>query len=125
MERDFIGEHEISPLARFFPRLSPKAYKSFKNDIEKYGQQDPIVRHRGLIIDGVHRLIACLELGKEPWIEDLDDSVDPVAYVSSKNNHRRDLDKDQKSSLPSAFPKSQRPDALLKNTTHIRPPFSP
>ena len=96
MERDFIGEHEISPLARFFPRLSPKAYESFKGDIEKYGQKDPIARHRGLIIDGVHRLLASIELGKEPWIEDLDDSVDPVAYVSSKNNHRRDLDKDQK-----------------------------
>ncbi len=26
----------------------------------------------------------------------MDDNVDPVAYVSTKNNHRRDLDKDQK-----------------------------
>ena len=96
MEKDFIGEHEISPLARRFPRLSPKAYKRFKADLEKHGQKDPIARHRGLIIDGVNRLLASIELGMEPWIEDLDDNVDPVAYVSSKNNHRRDLDKDQK-----------------------------
>ena len=96
MEKDFIGEHEISPLARRFPRLSPKAYKRFKADLEKHGQKDPIARHRGLIIDGVNRLLASIELGMEPWIEDLDDSVDPVAYVSSKNNHRRDLDKDER-----------------------------
>ena len=74
MERDFIGEHEISPLARFFPRLSPKAYESFKGDIEKYGQKDPIARHRGLIIDGVHRLLASIELGKPESTEGLGDS---------------------------------------------------
>ena len=125
MEKDFIGEHEISPLARFFPRLSPKAYERLKRDIEKYGQRVPIARHRGLIIDGVHRLRACIELGIEPLIEDLHDSVDPGAYASSENFHRRDLDKEQKSSSPSAFPKGQRPDALLKNKTQIRPPFSP
>ena len=105
--------------------MSPKAYKRFKADLEKHGQKDPIARHRGLIVDGVNRLLASIELGMEPWIEDLDDSVDPVAYVSSKNNHRRDLDKDERIIIAFRFPKSQRPDALLKKTTHMRPPFSP
>ena len=90
------GPHKISPLARLCPRHSDETYKALKQDIELHGQTDAISRHRGLILDGVHRLQACIDLGREPWIVDLKDDVSPMAFVLSKNLHRRNLAKGER-----------------------------
>ena len=96
MESETLGSHKISPLARLFPRHSGDTYEALKRDIELHGQTEPISRHRGLILDGVHRLQAYLELGKNPWIVDLKDDVNPQAFVVSKNIRRRDLAKGER-----------------------------
>ena len=96
MESETLGLHKISPLARLFPRHSDETYEALKRDIALYGQTEPIARHRGLILDGVHRLQACIDLGKKPWIVDLIDDVNQIAYVVSKNLHRRNLAKGEK-----------------------------
>ena len=96
MESETLGPHKISPLARLFPRHSDETYEALKRDIELHGQTEPIARHRGLILDGVHRLQACIDLGKKPRIVDLKDDVSPMAFVLSKNLHRRNLAKEER-----------------------------
>ena len=96
MESETLGLHKISPLARLFPCHSDETYEALKRDIALHGQTEPIARHRGLILDGVHRLQACIDLGEEPWIVDLRDDVNQIAYVVSKNFHRRNLAKGEK-----------------------------
>ena len=96
MESKTLGPHKISPLARLFPRHSDETYEALKRDIELHGQTEPIARHRGLILDGVHRLQACIDLGKKPRIVDLKDDVSPMAFVLSKNLHRRNLAKEER-----------------------------
>ena len=67
MEYESIGGHQISPLARLIPPYKGEEYKRLLWDIQERGQQEPISRHRGLIIDGIHRLQVCVDLDIEPW----------------------------------------------------------
>ena len=86
MESETLGPHKISPTGswpRLFPRHSDETYEALKQDIKLHGQTEPIARHRGLILDGVHRLHACIDLGKKPRIVDLKDDVSPIAFVDS------------------------------------------
>ena len=103
MENETIGGHEISPVARFIPPYKREEYNRLLWDIQERGQQEPISRHRGLIIDGVHRLQVCVELGIEPWIVDVDDDVDPMDFVVTRNLLRRELSKNQRAFIAHAL----------------------
>ena len=121
MEMTKIGDYEISSLATIFPPLAPPAFERLKRNIAEYGQLEPIYCHAGLIIDGVHRLIACHELGITPTIADLPDGVDPLDFVISKNLMRRDLTKNQRvraAYLLSEHSQPGRP-ALSENQTNL------
>lgn len=96
MEYETIGGHRISPLARIFPPYSRRDLLNLTNDIGEQGQREAIVRHRGLVIDGLHRLLVCQALEIEPWIKDLEDEADPKAFVFSANYHRRHLTRNQR-----------------------------
>jgi hypothetical protein len=50
----------------------------------------------GMVIDGWHRFQALEHLGIEPRFVDLPDDADPVAFVLSRNLHRRHLDAGQR-----------------------------
>ena len=71
--------------------MTDEEYSALVEDISTYGLRLPIIRWRGEIIDGVHRLLACLEAGVEPTFEDVPDDVNPKAYVKSANVVRRHL----------------------------------
>ena len=85
-----VKEH---PAARLFPPLDEKSFQALVSDIKKHGQQEPVYRYKGQILDGRNRLRACKKLGLEPWIEDLDpdECPDPYDLVMSENFHRRHL----------------------------------
>ena len=87
----------VHDLARIFPAHTPEEYAEMKASIATIGQMQPIALWQGQIIDGSHRYQACLDLGKEPIYEHLDDDVDPVAFVISANINRRHLDVSQRS----------------------------
>lgn len=85
------SKYKIHPAANIFPMLSPEEFAALKSDIETNGQLDDIAFFDDLVIDGRNRLLACEELGIEPQWYELTECKDPVAYVLSKNLHRRHL----------------------------------
>jgi len=85
------------PIATVFPAMSELEFEQLKSDIVEQGQLQPIALWRGLVIDGRHRLRACIELEVEPDFYDLADDADPVAYAISCNLHRRQLTTSQRS----------------------------
>lgn len=104
-----LDDFSISPWAQIFPPRKEEQYQLLKGHIELHGQLEPIVRHHGDILDGVHRLKACIELGRDPWIEDRDDIEDPVHFVLSKSRDWRGLDDDGEIVLAFNISKSARP----------------
>jgi site-specific DNA-methyltransferase (adenine-specific) len=87
------GVHEICSL---FPEMTPKEFADLKEHMAVHGQQELIVLHEGKVIDGRHRLKACLELGLTPKIRAWDGKGSLVGFVVGKNLHRRNLTKDQR-----------------------------
>lgn len=59
-------------------------------DIEKNGQREPGVLYEGMVLDGWHRYVACEKAGV-PFEAEEFDGEDPVAFVLSRNLHRRHL----------------------------------
>ncbi len=92
-----IGQYEIHPLAELFPLMPDDQYQALKADIAENGQHEDIMIWQGKLIDGRHRLRACLELGIQPDTAELDDACDPYIYVTSHNLHRRHLTESQRS----------------------------
>ena len=84
------------PLSAAFPAMQGMDFNALAQDIAVNGLHLPITLFNGMIIDGWHRYRACLESGVAPQFEDLPDSADPVAFVRSRNLHRRDLTPSQR-----------------------------
>jgi len=92
-----LGQYEIHPLAELFPPMPDDQYQALKADIAENGQKEDIVFWQDKLVDGRHRLRACLELGVNPDMAELDDASDPYIYVISHNLHRRHLTESQRS----------------------------
>lgn len=80
---------EFHEAANIFP-LDESNLSDLAKDIRKSGQQVPIERFEGKIIDGRRRFKACQMVGVEPQFRDVK-PADPIAYVLSLNLHRRHL----------------------------------
>ena len=103
--------NKVHPAADIFPMMIVDDYERLKQDIATKGQQEPIVSWRGQLIDGRNRLKACLELGIEPSVRQLEDDRDPVSFIVSANLHRRHLTTSQRSMCAARI-------ATLKNGRH-------
>ena len=92
------SQPEIHEIAYLFPEMSETEFAELKANIAQHGLQMPILRHRGKIVDGRHRLRACIELGIIPRFEELQaaNDDDMRAMVVSINLHRRHLDLNQR-----------------------------
>ena len=88
--------YPISPLAHMFPPLSPARYARLLASIRAHGIRRPIVVWRGQVIDGLHRLKACVEAGVEPRYETLSDDEDPFEYLGDENVPFRSMDQNEK-----------------------------
>jgi site-specific DNA-methyltransferase (adenine-specific) len=96
-----IAGYEIHPVAAEFPLMSAAELGVLADDIRQNGQAVPIVRHKGLIIDGRNRLRACEVAGVQPVIEEWkgDDTMSVVAWITSVNIARRHLNETQREAL--------------------------
>ena len=92
---------DLHELAGLFPVQTPAEYAALRTSIEAHGYDPafPVLRWRGRVIDGRHRLRACAELGIEPVYADLSDNADPVEAVIRANLNRRHLTTGQRAML--------------------------
>lgn len=99
--KDLPGGADPPPheLATLFPAMTPEEFAALKGDIVENGQIDPITTSGGMILDGVHRLRACQELGIEPRFAEWGGVGSPLGFVVGRNLHRRHLTESQRAML--------------------------
>jgi hypothetical protein len=94
--------YEFHELANEYPLIEGDEFDNLVEDIRKHGIFEPIVLFEGKILDGRDRYRAGKEAGHSFTARDFKDlllSIDPEEFVSSKNDHRRNLDTKQKRAL--------------------------
>jgi hypothetical protein len=99
MEAPMVAKHQdrpFHPLANLFPMMDDAALGELAGDIREHGLREAITTDAaGAILDGRNRYRACRLAGVEPRFE-IFSGDDPVAFVASRNLHRRHLTDDQR-----------------------------
>jgi ParB-like chromosome segregation protein Spo0J len=90
-----LSEARFHSAAALFPPLQEAEYRRLSEDIAKNGLLEEIVVYDERILDGRHRLRACLENHIKPRFVKYD-GTDPVEFVLSRNLHRRHLSASQR-----------------------------
>jgi hypothetical protein len=70
--------------------------KALADDIKANGLRESITLFEGAILDGRNRYLACKQAGVEGRFEEFDGQSSPVAFVASRNLHRRHLTESQR-----------------------------
>lgn len=83
------------PLSAAFPAMSAEDLDALTQDIAAHGQREPGVMYDGQVLDGWHRYQACERAGVE-FVATVYTGTDPVAFVISRNAHRRHLTASQR-----------------------------
>lgn len=83
------------PLSAAFPAMPESEIEALAEDIKKHGQREPGVLYEGMVLDGWHRYLACENVGIE-FDSTKFDGDDPIAFVLSRNLHRRHLTASQR-----------------------------
>lgn len=93
-KRSNLKAHEY---ANLFPLMSGDELDALTEDIREHGLRQPVVRYKGLVLDGRNRLLACERAEVEPAFSDFEgDDAGALALVISLNVQRRDLTAGQK-----------------------------
>ena len=91
-QAELLQQH---PLSAAFPSMPEQELQALALDIEKHGQREPGVMFEGKVLDGWHRYLACqaanVEFISVPFL-----GTDPVAFVISRNLHRRHMTASQR-----------------------------
>src|SRR5271167_4611765 len=93
---------DFHELANEYPLIEEDELANLVEDIRKKGIIEPITLYEGKILDGRNRYRAAKEAGRtltEHNFRYLSQGWDPEEFVSSKNDHRRNLDTKQKREL--------------------------
>ena len=123
MNKHHDRPYPISALAKAFPPLDPAQYAHLLTSISDRGLRNPITVWRGEIIDGVHRLKACIEAGVDPRYEFLEDDEDPYEYLADLNIAFRGMTQNQKAltaHLMSHYSTPGRPRSSDENSANLR-----
>jgi N6-adenosine-specific RNA methylase IME4 len=92
-----IHSDRFHPIADLFP-MDGEQLAALVDDIRANGLRDPIVEFEGLILDGRNRYEACYQSECEPRFQPFEGD-DPIAFVLSKNLHRRHLNESQRAMI--------------------------
>jgi N6-adenosine-specific RNA methylase IME4 len=103
------------PLANIFPLIEGADFDQMVTDVAANGLHEKIIVHEGMILDGRNRYRAALAAGlfSDDEIDDMGGAVfikhfvlflpdrqgDPLAFVISKNLHRRQLNESQRAQV--------------------------
>ncbi len=90
------------PLSSAFPAMSPDEFAALVADIRTHGQRDVATIYDGMVLDGWHRYRACCEIGIPCRVEQFA-GEDALAFVRSKNQHRRHYMKSQQAAVEVAL----------------------
>jgi ParB-like chromosome segregation protein Spo0J len=85
---------EFHPLANLFPLIEGVEFDELVADIKANGLSEPIVVFDDKILDGRNRYRACVAAGVQHRVMPYRGA--PLAFVISKNLHRRHLDESQR-----------------------------
>jgi len=88
--------YEYHEAANIFPMMEGDSFDELVSDVKKNGLHEDIELLDGKILDGRNRHSACTMSGVKPRFK-IVTTDDPVAYVLSKNLHRRHLTPSQAS----------------------------
>jgi hypothetical protein len=91
-----ISDYVIHPAASVFPLLEGDRFKSLVDSIAEHGVQNPVVSHKGEVLDGRNRLRAVMQLRDEghtvelPFVEwDSKCGLSATEWVAAQNLDRR------------------------------------
>ncbi len=84
------------PLTTLFPAMAGAEYQRLKEDIRRHGLREPILTHRGAIVDGRQRYRACRDLGIEARTREWDGTGSFLDLIVSLNLYRRHLSESQR-----------------------------
>lgn len=92
---------QAHPAADLFPMLEGDRLEELVVSMRERGFDDskPILRYRGLILDGRNRMRAAAIAGVEPTFRDLPDDCDPFSESWLHNGIRRDLKPSQRACI--------------------------
>lgn len=93
---------EFHEIANKFPMMGVDEFDQLKADIKANGLLEPIWLYEGKILDGRNRWLACGEVGEKPCFNYYQEDQ-PIAFVISKNLHRRHLNKSQSAMIATEF----------------------
>jgi hypothetical protein len=85
----------VHPAAALLPELPASEFDELKTDIKGRGLIVPILKRGKVILDGLHRLRACRELGIEPRFVEYD-GENEIGEIFLCNILRRHLTRDQR-----------------------------
>jgi len=89
---------EFHPIASLFPLMEGDEFEALAFDIQVHGLLQPIVKYKGMILDGRNRYLACGSSEVMPkFIEYKGD--DPAGFVTSMNIERRHLTPTQRACI--------------------------
>lgn len=118
---ELLDGKKIHPLAALFPPMSPDEFAAIAEDIKAHGLVEPIVLLEGQILDGTHRLKACLQEGKELKYKDwAGEGGTPLQYVWSRNWTRRHLNAGQRAVIALTAEKQFAEVAAVRLSPHAR-----
>lgn len=98
---ELVAHLEVHPVCDALPKMADAEYEALVDSVRQSGLQDPIVFWDGKLIDGRHRLRACLEAKSKLKAVSLYDCSEAQAmeWVLGRHLGRRNLDDTQRALL--------------------------
>jgi len=117
-KQEKIFDYVIHPAASVFPLLEGDRFKSLVDSIAEHGVQNPVVSHKGEVLDGRNRLRAVMQLRDEghtvelPFVEwDSKCGLSATEWVAAQNLDRRHLSDDAYTTAVAALNRIMRKEA--------------
>jgi hypothetical protein len=111
------------PLSALYPAMPEQDFDGLVADIRQHGQKEAVIVFQGQILDGWHRYQACAKVGIK-CVTTKHDGTDPLAFVMSRNLHRRHLTGSQRAAIAVAAAEWQEGAGRPKNNPEPGSGFS-